>query len=116
MRNLRWSSVAPHSGHVVPRGRLSCLPVHLCTYRATRDSGTPPGINQPRKTCRKVLTSRRGAALRVQERVKPAPLSRVPEAPRGLRRDFLVLRLILPDANDSISLPAAILPAVRCWW
>lgn len=61
----------------------------------------PAGINQPRKVCRKVLTSRRGAAPRVRERVKPAPLSRVPETPRGPRGDFLVLCLILADADGS---------------
>lgn len=77
--------------------------------RATRDFGPSPGINQPRKICRKVLTSRGSPCVR--ERVKPAPLSRVPESPRGPRGDFLVLCLILPDADD----PTARLQSCRLY-
>lgn len=88
-------------------------PFSKSTYMRIMRAATPrhpPEINQPRKICRKVLTSRRGAAFRVRERVKPAPLSRVPETPRGPRGDFLVLRLILPDADVSNC------PALQSCW
>lgn len=58
----------------------------------------PPGINQPRKTCRKVLMWSLGAAF--SERGLSTRPYRVPETPRGPRGDFLVLCLILPDADD----------------
>lgn len=87
-------------------------PMRVCITRR-RELRGPSGINQPRKTCRKVLTSRgnrRGGRgeLFASERVKPAPLSRVPETPRGPGGIFLS-RLILPDAAD----PPAILPLAR---
>lgn len=79
----------------------TCLPpksAYVCMYRAIPDpllrnksteENLPEGINVASQR-----RERRGGTFRIQERVKPAPLS------RGPGRDLLVLCLILPDAND----------------
>lgn len=88
----------------------TCLPpksAYVFMYRAipgppllrnkSTEENLPEGINVASHRIAEKGEERGGrGTFRIQERVKPAPLS------RGPGRDLLVLCLILPDANDPL--------------